>query len=795
MTVVPTLTFAGGQLSKGLWGRVDLAKYQTGVKQAKNMTVAIEGGLRKRVGQYYIGKTKVQPGTNFGAKLIGWRIADDDSYMLEFGHNYIRFIRLGGYVAIPGGWSHVAGNDASNVSGFMEIATPYTAAECRELKYTFANDVMYIWHKNHQPRTLTRLSLYDWDFALMSFNPHDTAPTGLAVTWEAYLTGSSSWGTATYPTALPSGYNAVKNDIRYKVSAIMADGLETLPSAEVLKVSDLGDTQLRNRITWSAKTGATEYRIYKGDNGIFGFIGSVLAPDTEFIDKNFAPSYDLVPIKDFAGFGSSQWPRVGEFYKQRLAHAATAAATQKMWFSRPLFFTALSRSVPAQEDDAIEFTLVGNSRHTINHLMQLKKFIIFTDSGEWVLGTVGDQALSIATADPIMETNYGSNPNLAPKAIGDRVLFVQNISSNLLDMGYDFASDAYKADDLSRLSRDLFKGTSIISWAYSDHPGNILPCVCANGTMPVLTYARQHEIWGWSYNETVGKYLDVATVAEGDQQAVYYQVERTINGVKTCFVERSEELFTDRIDDLFYVDCGLTYVSSKGFTTLVRDSDTQIKITVPGHTETVGQVVQVETGDFIMKFTVTNVNVNVLTLSSLYGKIVPETLAYLEGAMFSCSSTFTGYQHLANTTGLVALGDGNVFKNISIDGSGNFTLPVECARVHCGFPYEGRIRTLGLDPSQMAGRYYEKTPTRIKVNLENSRGVLVGNAAAKTRDLVSIIPRSGEEDMDESNMPLDGIYEIPSHVAWDYTAEIIVSAPDPLPCHVLNIIPDLSYDN
>lgn len=787
MTSAPTYTYAGGELAPGLYGRVDLTKYMTGVKLAKNFMVSVEGGLEKRFGMYFIGKPKFQ---NKEAKLIPWRIADDDSYCLEFGDFYIRLLRFGGPVLYPtGAFVPDPDSDATNVAGYLEIPTPYPASVVNELKFAFANDVVYITHKNYAPRQLRRIGLYDWALDISNFNPNQAAPINLSAEWQHYKAGV--WQTADMDQA---AYDETPEDLVYMISATMADGLETLASAKVICSADLGHPSFRVKLWWTAKAGAQQYTIYKGKSGIFGFIGYVQADETlEFMDTNFAPSYDVVPIKAFEGFGNAQFPRVSEFYKQRMAYAATVAEPQMLWFSKPLFFTSMATSIPSQDDDAIKAPLVGNARHTIHHMIQLKKFVIFTDSAEWVIHTTGNDALSSGTIDPIIETSYGSNPNLQPMAIGERILFVQNISGTIRDMGYEFTTDAYKADDLSRLARHLFENKEIKAWDYSAYPNNLVYTVCDDGTMPIMTYVREHEIWGWGHADTDGLITDVACVPEINQHASYFQTTRIINGVATKFIERTEVPFTDSIEDMFFVDCGLTYRDERFYSALTLLDPTTIQFTLNAHGQTVGSEIQIENTDFKLRMLITAVTTNTITAQSKYNRPLPASLSTTVGSAFICTNQVSGFDHLANTTGNVVLADGSVYKNIAINADGEFSLPIYAARIHAGRPYEGEILTLDLDAEQAAGRYIDRTISDITLRLKNSRGVLAG-ASESARDLVSI-PSRNVEDYDQPNSPLDGVYVIPTHAAWAKTAGVRILAPDPLPCHVLNIVPDITYGN
>jgi hypothetical protein len=798
MTLVPTYTFAGGEISEKLWGRVDLQKYQTGVAYAKNVHVGVEGGLFKRVGQYFVDYPKFQDSY---AKMVPWRIADDDSYVLVFGEEYIRFIRLGGFVLWDPLHSPDPDSDAIEVDDYLEVPTTYTADEVRELKFTFANDIAYIFHKDHTPRKLTRIGLLDWSLEDTDFNPNGAAPANVTLAWENKSDGAAPWAdiTGVADPGISYGYDPIVDTIYYKVSATMADGLETLASPAESTEADLGHPSLRIKVTWDAVAGATQYTIYKGKGGLYGFIGYVDAADPRvFYDKNYAPSYDVVPVQEFGGFDpndANQWPRVAQFYKQRMVYGATKTDSQKFWMSRPLYFEDLTGSQPVLATDAIVGKLVGEERHTIQHMVQLKKFVIFTDSAEWILGTSNNEAMAPDTVDPVIETKYGSDAFLTPLPIGDRILFVQNITRAVLDMGYDFATNAYKSDDLSRLARHLFEEKDIISWAYSLHPNSALWTVCSDGTMPCMTYVREHEIWGWSRMETEGEYTDVACVPEFDQHASYFQVIRVIDGVETICIERAEILYTNRVEDMFYVDCGLTYKNELAYTVGTRNAVDSFSFTKASHGLVTTDEVLLENEAFKTRCIVTGVVGDVVTVEPKYSdQPFPDvdTGLFLTGFFYECIDEIGGFDHLAGQTDLVALADGNVIRDISVDEFGIITLPYKAARVHCGFGYEGEIITLNLDPQQLVGRYLLKSVDSIKLRVENSRGILAGSSVPGSE--ITPLKSRSDEDNSEPNRLLNGIYEIEAPADWGLEAGVRILLPDPLPANILNVIPDMHYE-
>ena len=51
-----TKAFNAGELSPRLYGRVDLAKYQSGMKEITNFILDIRGGMRSREGYVFLGE-------------------------------------------------------------------------------------------------------------------------------------------------------------------------------------------------------------------------------------------------------------------------------------------------------------------------------------------------------------------------------------------------------------------------------------------------------------------------------------------------------------------------------------------------------------------------------------------------------------------------------------------------------------------------------------------------------------------------------------------------------------------
>ena len=82
--------FTAGEISEKMAGRVDFAKYYHGCRTLENMLVLPQGGAARRPGTVYVAGGK---DSNRKVRLVKFEFSDEQAYMLEFGHEYIRFYK------------------------------------------------------------------------------------------------------------------------------------------------------------------------------------------------------------------------------------------------------------------------------------------------------------------------------------------------------------------------------------------------------------------------------------------------------------------------------------------------------------------------------------------------------------------------------------------------------------------------------------------------------------------------------------------------------------------------------
>ncbi len=144
--------FTAGEISSSLYGRVDLAKYYNGCRLLENYLIKPQGGAVRRPGTYYVEDVKYH---NRKVRLIPFEFSDTQAYILEFGHEYIRFYMDEGQL--------------QSGSAAYEIASPYQESDLFELDYAQSADVMYIVHPDYAPRKLTRTGHTAWTLSTPSF--------------------------------------------------------------------------------------------------------------------------------------------------------------------------------------------------------------------------------------------------------------------------------------------------------------------------------------------------------------------------------------------------------------------------------------------------------------------------------------------------------------------------------------------------------------------------------------------------------------------------------------------------
>jgi len=520
-------SFTSGELAPSLRLRADLGKYSNGLSLCRNFIVRSQGGAYSRPGTRFV--CELGDSTKRG-RLIPFSFNTEQTYILVFEHLKMRVIKNGGLVLAGGGPS------------IYELVTPYTEAELPRLGFTQSADVMTLVHPDHDPANLSRLADDNWTLTTISYTPTTSKPTGVV----AVATGT---GGGTYTKTY-----------EYVVTAIGADDSESLASTVVSITTNSLSATYGVKLTWAAVTGAKYYKIYKTDSvntDVFGWIGE--SKNLEFSDFNIAPDNTIAPPEARTPFASADnKPSSTNYYQQRQIFCNSTNEPQTLWTTQTANYSSLRTSSPARADDAVTLTIAARQVNEIRHIIALDAMILLTSGGEWLV-TEGDNEVLAPDTVGVRIQSYNGASWVPPVVINDTVVFVQEKGARIRDLGYTFSSDKYQGNDLSIMSEHLFEHFEIEEMAYADEPYGILWCVRNDGTLLGMTYQREHEVWGWHQHDTEGLFESVATVTEGQRDAPYFIVNRTINGATKRYVERLEPREDITVEDCFYVDSGLSY--------------------------------------------------------------------------------------------------------------------------------------------------------------------------------------------------------------------------------------------
>ena len=522
-------SFTGGVLSPSLYARNDLAKYAIGLKTLKNGFVRAEGCVSNRAGLEMICEVK---DSSSKVRLLPFSFNTEQTYVIELGDNYARFIKDGAQIVYP---------DSSDKASLpVEIEIPYSENDIFNVKYAQNADVLTLCHNKYSPLELSRLSHYDWSLTPIDFQPQILPPTNLKATW--------------------TGGKEELTTYKYVITSVRKDTYEeSNRSQEVSVQGELeaywGTTEYIT-LSFDEVEDAVEYNIYRSVNGVFAFVGTTTT--NTFKDEKIEPDLTSTAPIFTNPFANDNNPAAVNYFQQRKVFANLKNNPQQLIASQTSTNNNFNISRPLMASDSINITLSEREVNEIRHIIALNDLILLTSGAEWKLnGSDGAfTASSSLVASP--QSFYGCS-NIAPGVSGNMILFVQSGGKVVRDVGSTYRSVSYDGEELSIYANHLFEGKQIIDMAYSKEPYRILWCVMSDGTLNALTYNKKQEVVGWHYHETKGKFESVAVVREGNEDILYFVVKRFINGQEKRFIERMASRYVEQTKDGIFLDCCLTY--------------------------------------------------------------------------------------------------------------------------------------------------------------------------------------------------------------------------------------------
>jgi hypothetical protein len=519
MPSVRQADFTGGEWAPGLCGRTNAKGYGRALRLSQNFIPRQEGPLSNRSGTIWKGSAKdaVNP-----ARLISFIFSSGSiaqAFKLEVGVGYIRVWKNGVRVAMP------------------DIVTDYAAEDIRRLKFTQSGQVMTVACKQKVTRELTWVSDTQWTWAPFAVIRSLTPPINLAVL-----------------VAPPGDETVAAKDQQWVVTTVDAEDRESLPSLYIEANCALAQNR-PGQIRWATVAGADHYNVYRGRNGLFGYVGS--SKTNTFNDDGAYPVYAEAPPSGRDPFPSADfYPQIVTYHDQRLVFANMWNNPAGIEMSMTGEYKNFDRAKPPKASDAVTFNIVGTQYEEVRALVSHGDALIaFTNATE--LPITGSEGV-IMQDDLVFgkPTHWGCSW-LTPIVIGDSILFAQDVGGAVREY---IPENPTQGNDLSLFAQHLFQGHSIVAWAYQHEPFRVLWAVRDDGVLLSCTYVRALDTWAWARHNTGGGdvFEDVCMVPEGTENAIYFLVRRMVNGQWARYVERLAPRVGQTREAGIFLDCAIT---------------------------------------------------------------------------------------------------------------------------------------------------------------------------------------------------------------------------------------------
>jgi len=722
--------FTAGELSPRLDGRNDLSKYPAGCKTLENMVIYPHGAAARRPGTQFIAEVKT---SSAKTRLIPFEFSTTQTYILEFGNQYMRVFKDKGQV--------LSGGSA------FEISTPYLTAELFDIKFAQSADVMYITHPSHETKKLSRTGHTSWTLTTVDFTngPYlDTNTSTTTITASAQTVGTGRTFTASASTFVSSDVDRL---IRFRDGHAKVTGFT---SATVVTVQILVDT------------------------------GSATA----------STDWSLGAFSDTTGYPSSV-----TFFEQRLVFAGTLNNPQTIYFSKSGDYENMDANIggTVADDDAIVYTIASNQVNAIRFLSPTRTLIIGTAGGEFAVYGGGDNDAITPTNIIIKkQSNYGG-ANVDAVPVANATLFLQRAKRKIRELAYNFDVDGYVAPDLTILAEHITEG-GVTQMAYQEEPLSIIYAVREDGELVALTYQRDQQVVAWHRHIFGGAFGSDKAVCESvaviptdlDEYEVYVIIKRTINGATKRYVEVLNTFdFTETDNTTFnFLDSQLNYdgVSS----TLNGDISNSATTVVVADGTNFSSSGKIQINNEIISYT--GKSTNNLT-GCTRGQNLTTAAAHTSGATVDqVVETLSGLTHLeGQTVSILADGATHPTKTVS---SGAISLDRAAKKVKVGLSYTSVLQTMRIDAGSQNGTSQGKTKRiyEVTVRLFETVGVEIG---PDLNNLERIPFRSSANPMDQGISPFTGDKEVEFRGNYETDGFIFVRQTQPLPLTILSLYPRL----
>jgi hypothetical protein len=335
------------------------------------------------------------------------------------------------------------------------------------------------------------------------------------------------------------------------------------------------------------------FRFYRrrGPTAPAGFIGETAT--RQFVDAGDEPNFAIQPPQGEEPYGTATEtinqggpgedvrrlvrPRAVAYFQQRRLFVASISGVSTVRASAVGNFYDFDRHEVDVEDEAVEFNLAARHREDVYSLLPRQRLLVLTGSSVWGAGGSQGGALAFNDLDVRVEDEAGAT-TLTPLVVAGAALYARAKGIGVRALVTDGQQYSYRGMDISNPARHLFVGANkqLVDWCYARDPWGLV--WAARGDGKLLSATLVGETWAWAHHDTDGKVISLCSVPEGDEDAVYVAVQRTVNNAPVTYIERMtsrvvrnapfrdakgnrqpDPAFPEQWPDDVSIDCAITY--------------------------------------------------------------------------------------------------------------------------------------------------------------------------------------------------------------------------------------------
>lgn len=499
--------FSGGEVSKNLYGRIDLPLYACSVSRLENFDVIPTGGIKRRCGTERLGKLKGR------ARLIPFEVNSSLSFIFEFGCEYVRIWKNGRQLLLAGSPLEFRATEEFPL---------YKASEIFDVQYAQTFDSVYLTHRHYKPYCIKWQGGDSFTLGSLSIkgNAHDLPfqekenyPGCVAVFSGRLILASS----LKEPQKIWASKVFEYENFTYFDTVVSSSTQLKNPDLRVFSAKAKKDSKVLTELTKDF-TGIKNIENYyvSGHKGVPAGTKVVSVTADTMTLSNAVKEDKEDMVLSIHLWKDTENPSNEDYQKKEIINKVTTPA------------------------HAFYFELGSDKNDAVKWLTASKDLIIGTEASEWIMG----EGVTAVNVSAHLNSRYGVS-SFQGALVGRSIIYISAGGRAVKDYAYDYEERTYRSIDLTQAAEHLLKDYAAKDFDYTNIPYPKIYVTRADGCVCVLTYDRGAGLSAWSRIVLgSGAVRNVACVQQDGADEVYFEVEK--DGV--FYLERLKE------DSGFFLD-------------------------------------------------------------------------------------------------------------------------------------------------------------------------------------------------------------------------------------------------